>query len=81
MGEMADYYLDLEEWRSYDPEETHTVTCRRCGKEGLEWVEIGCNPTRWRLFEQDTYTRNGRCIPGKMHVCHENVADDFEVVG
>ena len=31
------------------PEPSENATCKRCGKEDLEWVDIGCG--RWRLYD------------------------------
>lgn len=45
------------------------ATCTRCGKSGLEWVDIGIG--RWRLYE-------GK----KLHVCESQKPDasDFKPI-
>lgn len=47
------------------------ITCNRCGQRGLEWVDCGGNPTRWKLYQGS-----------RLHVCKvvapELVMDDFE---
>lgn len=52
-----------------DDERASEATCKRCGKEGLEWVDTGGNPARWHLYDGM-----------KLHVCKNAVAsaDDFE---
>jgi len=38
MGDMADFYLGLEEWRYYDDEDHERyVQCKFCKEEGLKW--------------------------------------------
>lgn len=51
--------VDPEDWpddfdASYH--ETHSPTCKFCGKPALEWVDVGGG--RWRLYEGM-----------KLHVC------------
>lgn len=41
---------------------TEEVVCNRCGRGGLEWVDIGVG--RWRLYEGD-----------KLHVCKSQQPD------
>lgn len=44
------------------------TTCKRCGKDGLEWVDCG---NSWRLFDGT-----------RLHVCKTGArADEFENVG
>ncbi len=61
---MSEYTDDLP-FDEYEPSEA--PTCKRCGAEDLEWVDIGGSKPRWRLFEGM-----------KMHVCPAASVDDFE---
>ena len=58
----AEYYFDPY----YDTQEDIGVTCKYCGAEGLEWVQL---PQGWRLADCD----------GNLHHCHQkdDPADAF----
>jgi hypothetical protein len=48
-----------------DDEQETEVTCKYCGRTGLEWVEV---ERGWRLFDAD----------GDMHQCNRN--DDPKII-
>lgn len=60
---------DTEYERDAGRLEETDVTCRRCGVEGLEWVDVGGANKRWRLYDGD-----------RLHTCPSATADDFEVI-
>lgn len=67
MGDIADWYIDtmMDAYPDWSPF-AYDVTCKFCGKRGLEWAHTG---ERWRLVGAD----------GRFHVCKKtNVADDFD---
>lgn len=55
--------LAEREERSDEPREA--PTCRRCGVEELEWIDVGMG--RWRLYEGQ-----------KPHVCPDTTMHHFE---
>lgn len=60
-------FLDEVEDDGRDDYEPAEVACNRCGKTGLEWVNCGGSPVRWRLFDG-----------GKLHACKTAAtADEF----
>lgn len=73
MGEIADYYLSMEDpwdwddeyWCQYDrePEDQYSLpkTCKHCGANWLHW---GITERGWRLFTEGN----------KLHVCKPYVA-------
>lgn len=62
---MSDMTDDLD-WH----DEELDVTCKYCGKKGLEWVAVGGLKNRiWELFTPDRYTSAGGIIEGEMHKC------------
>lgn len=64
MGDIADMYVDYFE--RFEDESDGCVTCKFCGKRGLEWMHTG---ERWRLVGEDD----------RFHVCKKtNAADDFD---
>lgn len=64
MGDIADLYDEYPD----DRDDDEGVTCKHCGKEGLEWLHTG---KRWRLIDDE----------GNFHVCrNDDAIDDFEVL-
>jgi len=69
MGEMADYYLELDPIE-HEPEDSDThpgYTCRYCQTQNLWWYQI---MGKWRLC---TRTREGS---HSLHVCPVNPVKD-----
>ena len=53
LDDYFDPYIDEVEY------EEGNVTCKYCGRTGLEWIEV---TQGWRLFDAD----------GDMHKCNRN---------
>lgn len=69
MGDIADEHSRrfYEDYDYYDDDPTPTVTCNRCGKQGLYWTE---KSTGWRLISHE-----------EIHVCASlDVTDLFDVI-
>ncbi len=68
MGDIADEHADRLFDRYDEPDDDDkSVTCRRCGASGLEWINTG---VRYRLMDD----------AGKFHQCQTKApASDFEV--
>ena len=57
----------IDDYESDENDEPAQVSCNRCGKRDLEWVDCGGNPTRWVLFDGN-----------RKHVCNTAApASDF----
>jgi hypothetical protein len=67
MGEMADMH-DYGYWP--DDEEPHEITCKYCGKAGLEWDD---SSGRWVLINEVGLPH--KCNPA---VLRARVRDEFE---
>lgn len=51
-----------------EDEQPSMVTCNRCGKDGLDWVDVGGHKPRWVLYQGM-----------KQHQCNTAAApDEFE---
>lgn len=67
MGEMADYYLDHEDYFDGRDEE-RPIQCKYCGEHPLLWEETDKG---WRLFDE----------MGDMHDClRPQAASEFGIV-